>query len=114
MPHLKKTQQRLGSDPFADLSWIRDSRAGSTVLPAGHPPQRGNPALPNAAKTQERPPAARGCREGWTRVTFIIREEYREKLRAVAWWQRRQLKDVLDAALTEYLEKNWKKGIPQK
>jgi CheY-like chemotaxis protein len=35
----------------------------------------------------------------WTRTTFVIRKENLEKIRALAYWERRQLKDTLDRIL---------------
>ena len=45
----------------------------------------------------------RGLREGWTRATFILRSDYLEKIKALAYWNRRQVKEVIDEALMEYL-----------
>lgn len=40
----------------------------------------------------------------WTRQTFIVREEYLELIRRVAYWDRLQAKEVLDDALRMYAE----------
>jgi CheY-like chemotaxis protein len=40
-----------------------------------------------------------GQTEDWTRTTFIIRKENLERIRALAYWERRQLKDTLDRIL---------------
>jgi hypothetical protein len=45
----------------------------------------------------------RGLREGWTRATFILRSDYLEKIKALAYWDRKQVKEVIDEALMEYL-----------
>lgn len=42
--------------------------------------------------------------EEWTRQTFIVREEYLELIRRVAYWDRLQAKEVLDEALRMYAD----------
>ena len=44
-----------------------------------------------------------GLREGWTRATFILREDYLEKIKSLAYWKRRNIKEVIDDILGEYL-----------
>jgi hypothetical protein len=51
--------------------------------------------LPNPANDSARA----GLQQGWTRATFIIREEYLAKLKDKAYWDRRAIKDVLDDIL---------------
>lgn len=46
-----------------------------------------------------------GLGEGWTRATFIARLDYFEKIKALAYFDRRQLKDVVDEVLAGYLKK---------
>jgi hypothetical protein len=45
-----------------------------------------------------------GLREGWTRATFILREDYLEKIKSLAYWKRRNIKEVMDAVLEGYLK----------
>lgn len=52
----------------------------------------------------------KGLRDGWTRATFILRDTYLEKIKALAYWKRQRVKDVIDEALGGYLkEKKIKK-----
>ena len=46
----------------------------------------------------------RGLKEGWTRATFILRSDYLEKVKALAYWNRKQVKEVIDEALGLYLK----------
>lgn len=46
----------------------------------------------------------KGLTDGWTRDTFILRKNYLEKIRALAYWERKKIKDVLDEALGAYLK----------
>ncbi len=45
-----------------------------------------------------------GLREGWTRATFILREDYLEKIKSLAYWKRRNIKEVMDEVLEKYLK----------
>lgn len=44
------------------------------------------------------------------RATFIIREMHQEKLKLVAYYDRKKIKDVLDEALSNYFESYEKKN----
>lgn len=45
-----------------------------------------------------------GLRNGWTRATFILRNDYLEKIKALAYWERKKVKEVIDEALEAYLK----------
>jgi len=45
-----------------------------------------------------------GLREGWTRATFILREDYLEKIKSLAYWKRKNIKEVMDDVLEGYLK----------
>ena len=45
-----------------------------------------------------------GLREGWTRATFILREDYLEKIKSLAYWKRKNIKEVIDEVFEEYLK----------
>lgn len=44
-----------------------------------------------------------GLQDGWTRATFIVRKDLLEKMKAVAYWDRKKVKNVVDEALEAYL-----------
>jgi uncharacterized protein YnzC (UPF0291/DUF896 family) len=46
----------------------------------------------------------RGLHKGWTRNTFILRKEYLEEIKSLAYWERKTIKDVVDEALGFYLK----------
>jgi hypothetical protein len=46
----------------------------------------------------------RGLQEGWTRATFVLRKDYLRKLKAVSYWDRKKIKEVIDEALGAYLK----------
>jgi hypothetical protein len=45
----------------------------------------------------------KGLKSGWTRATFILRDDYLEKVKASAYWERKSVKEVIDDALRAYL-----------
>jgi hypothetical protein len=47
----------------------------------------------------------RGLKDGWTRATFILRKDYLDKLKALAYWERKKIKEVIDEALRLYLKR---------
>ena len=44
-----------------------------------------------------------GLKDGWTRATFILRKDRLEKIKSLAYWERKQVKEVMDEALRDYL-----------
>ena len=49
-----------------------------------------------------------GTRDGEIRATFIVKESLLEKIKAVAYWERVQIKTVVNDALESYLSKKYK------
>ena len=47
----------------------------------------------------------KGLQDGWIRATFILRKEYLSKLKAVSYWDRKKMKEVIDEALGAYLKR---------
>jgi len=45
-----------------------------------------------------------GLREGYTRATFIVREDLLKKLKDYAYTEREKIKDVVNKMLAEFLE----------
>jgi len=56
----------------------------------------------------------KGLQDGWTRATFILRKDYLSKLKAVSYWDREKMKDVIDEALGGYLKGRKIKSISNK
>jgi len=53
----------------------------------------------------------KGLKDGWTRDTFILRKEYLEKIKLLAYWERISIKEVMDKALGSYLKGKRTKSI---
>jgi hypothetical protein len=52
----------------------------------------------------------KGLQDGWIRATFILRKDYLEKLKALAYWERKKIKEVIDEALRLYLRRKKNKS----
>jgi predicted ArsR family transcriptional regulator len=46
-----------------------------------------------------------GTKENETRATFIVGEELLDKLKAIAYWERKLIKEVINKALQEAVDK---------
>jgi hypothetical protein len=46
----------------------------------------------------------KGLQDGWTRATFVLRKDYLKKLKAVSYWERKKMKEVINEALGAYLK----------
>lgn len=90
--------KRLGRDPLQDrLGWIGDSRKGvkaPRLKPQAQEKPKGTVSGSSRAKLSE----------GWTRATFIVREELLEKFKDLAYTERRQKKELMDEILSSYLK----------
>jgi len=124
-------ERRLGRDPFAQSGLDKiftpvveqATTPITTPAPASGPAPVSAPASPSkpevvkpkpAVKTgtavKSRPVTAvdsstssRGLPQGWTRATFIIRQDLVRKVKRAAYWDRRQIKDLVSEALDAYL-----------
>ena len=79
-------------------------------------PKRGRPVTQTKEITKS---SQEGTKENETRATFIINEELLEKLKAIAYWDRILIKEVVNTALQEAVTKYEKnngeiKPIPKK
>lgn len=74
-------------------------------------PKKGRPVTQTKEITKS---SQEGTKENETRATFIVNEELLEKLKAVAYWERRMIKEVIASALEEIVAKYEKKNGPVK
>jgi hypothetical protein len=74
-------------------------------------PKKGRPVTQTKEITKS---SQEGTKENETRATFIVNEELLEKLKAVAYWERRMIKEVIASALDETVAKYEKKNGPVK
>ena len=79
-------------------------------------PKRGRPVTQTKEITKS---SQEGTKENETRATFIVNEELLDKLKAIAYWDRLLIKDVINTALQDAVDKHEKKSgeikpIPKK
>ena len=72
--------------------------------------KRGRPVTQTKEITKS---SQEGTKENKTRATFIVNEELLDKLKAVAYWDRMLVKDVLNTAIQEYIDKKKPKPRPE-
>ena len=70
-------------------------------------------ALIESRKTTEgQSTAFLGLQPGWRKATFIVRDEYYQKMKDLAYWERISSKDLLDQVLGEFLSNKSVDPIP--
>jgi hypothetical protein len=70
-------------------------------------PKRGRPVTQTKEITKS---SQEGTKENETRATFIVNEALLEKLKAIAYWDRVLIKDVVNTAMLEAVERYEKKN----
>lgn len=109
-----KQDNRLGSDP---LDWIKSSKEASKdsiQSNLGKQSTQKNKSEKQSNEESEKNSSQKGLPEGWTRGTFIIQAKYLEKIRSTAYWDRKDIKEVLDEALEAYFSNKSVKPVPKK
>jgi hypothetical protein len=96
----------------------KDFTGGLNSLLGDQPekPKRGRPVTQTKEITKS---SQEGTKEKETRATFIVNEDLLDKLKAIAYWDRVLIKDVVNTALQEIVAKYEKKNgeikpIPKK
>lgn len=69
--------------------------------------KKGRPANPN--RRQVTRSAQDGVQEGFCRATFLVSEDQLEKIKAVAYWEREAIKDVVFRAFENEIKRYEKK-----
>lgn len=83
---------------------VLDKKVSPTVKKAKPTPRK---------KILDLPASEKGCKDGDTRKTFIIKKELAEKMMDIAYWEPGKLKDHMNAALEAYTKKKWTKKRPK-
>jgi hypothetical protein len=106
-------ERRLGRDPFAQsgLDKIFTPVVEQATTPTPKPtivkaktPVRatGGINIPDVSAISTST-SSKGLPKGWTRATFIVRQDLVNKVKRAAYWDRRQIKDLVTEALDAYL-----------
>ncbi len=118
-------ERRLGRDPFAqsglDKIFAPAVEQATTAAPASKPTMvKAKPPVKASGSVNRKPvpvintsrsdtstsdtsTSSKGLPEGWTRATFIVRQDLVNKVKRAAYWDRRQIKDLVTEALDSYL-----------
>jgi hypothetical protein len=109
-------ERRLGRDPFAQsgLDKIFTPVVEQATAPTSKPTivkakprvkARGVVKVPHESviSTTTSSTSSKGLSKGWTRATFIVRQDLVDKVKRAAYWDRKQIKDVVTEALDAYL-----------
>lgn len=97
-------KKRLGAIPKG-LEWISDPAEQNIVAPSAHTKHD---------KEELVPAAKRGLSEELIRATFILRQEYLDKIKAYAYWERLQIKEVFDEMCEQFFKEKKVRSIPSK
>ena len=87
-------------------SLLQDTRSEEVPDEVAEKVTRGRPKTSTREITKT---SQEGTKEGETRATFIIKEDLLEKVKAIAYWDRQQIKSVISDALESYLDKKGEK-----
>ncbi len=86
----------------------KDFKGGlGSLLGDNEQPKRGRPKTQDKEITKS---SQEGTKVNETRATFIVNEELLEKLKAIAYWERNLIKDEINKALEDRIEKYEKKN----
>ncbi len=106
-------ERRLGRDPFAKsgLDRIFTPVVEQAITPTSKPTMvKVKPRIKASSKVNipdvsviSTSTSSKGLPKGWTRATFIVRQDLVQKVKRAAYWDRRQIKDVVTEALDAYL-----------
>lgn len=75
----------------------------------GDQPQKNKVGRPRTNLKEINKSSETGTRPGETRATFILRQDTLDKLKAIAYWERIFIKDVVTTAIDEAIAKYEKK-----
>jgi hypothetical protein len=76
----------------------------------GDQPEQPKKGRPKTSTREITKTSQKGTKEDETRATFILQEELLDKLKAIAYWDRRLIKDVVNTALLEAVDRYEKKN----
>jgi len=98
----------------------KDFKGGFTDLLGGSKPDKKKVGRPkDLTKRKPEKTSQEGTKNDETRATFIVKEDLLNKVKALAYWEREQIKETINSALQnfiyQYEDKNGEiKPIPKK
>lgn len=111
-------KKRLGTIPKG-LEWISDQTIEIKSTPEIKTQESKNKESVKAKEVsrkyaQQEPAAKRGLQEDLIRATFILRQDYLEKIKAYAYWERLQIKEVFDEMCEQFFKGKKVRSVPQR
>jgi hypothetical protein len=99
-------KDRLGKNPlFRDaLSSLPATAQEEQAEVSGKQSKHNNHSKQSKTDKPTKPPSKAGLQEGWTRGAFIMRETTLETIRNYAYWERRDIKDVVEEAFRSFFK----------
>jgi len=91
----------LGSKTTGSLKWIGDKKEKVSV-----------PRTNNGSPTSEK--AKVGLQPGWTRRTYLVREDFVDQIESLAFVERKKIKDIVNDALGSYLSRQQVEVVAKK
>ena len=79
----------------------------------GDKPARSKAGRPKTQFKEVIKSSQQGTLQNETRATFIVNEELLDKLKAIAYWDRELIKNVLNTAIQDYVDKKKPKPRPE-
>jgi len=55
-----------------------------------------------------------GTKEGWARITYIVKKDTAQRVKNYAYWARLDIKEVVETALSNFLKGKNTRPIPNK
>jgi len=59
------------------------------------------------------PSVEKGVKKGYTRATIVVRKDQMAKIRALAYWERKLVRNVVEEAFENFLKGKNVRSIPQ-
>jgi hypothetical protein len=117
---ITKQKNGLGSVPQG-LSWIKElstrptKKSEKKVVKAAQAPEPVKlTPVQHDVQEAELISSQKGLPKGWTRATFILKQEQLEQLKRAAYWERMTIKELITEALHIYLCDQDFQPIPQR
>lgn len=97
-------KDRLGKNPlFRDALSPAPATAPVAVVEE-NVKVNSKPDLQSKQSLPSKPSSKAGLQEGWTRGAFIMRETTLETIRNYAYWERRDIKDVVEEVFDSFFK----------
>ena len=96
--------------------WVKSGQESKPKRIHSIYPARSEAALPKAILKKPRvdiDSARAGLKSGWIRATFIVREDNLKKIKALAYWDRKDIKQILDEAINSFFDGKVIKTLPE-